>query len=299
MIKVGTHSFTFHSDEIIAIALIGYTDDIEITRSRSEIVLGECELLIDVGEEYVPKEGKYDHHQFQPCNPFYGLSSAGLVYKDVRDHMKTIGDLTDLDAFIEAVDARDTRSGYDVSNVYEPVFDAITALNHITPSNHEEQMRMFEVLVANVTVIIDALLEEDSSKYGKMVGILEVAARANTKSKAVVFQQRAKAFQVLDEVVVSEFFPEWRPLSRTLGKCFIIPGDIEGQYKVMTDTSKTKIVALKDQVFVHPNGFIGVCEPTKDSTHIGIALLTGELFEVSLADIENAFTEIRKVTDSE
>ena len=160
MIHIGTHPNSFHSDEIVAIALMSFVDSIEITRSRSELVLGECEMLVDVGGEYDPLNSKYDHHQFKKDDPFYGLSSAGLVYKDMRPYFKTIGDVEDLDAFIEAVDARDTRVGYNESNVYEPVFDAITSLNYIDPTSHKEQAEMFDVLVERVSDIIDVLIEK-------------------------------------------------------------------------------------------------------------------------------------------
>ena len=85
-IKIGVHNSVFHSDCIIAIALIRIAtgDDIEIVRSRDELVLGECEILVDVGGVYDALKQKYDHHQFNETSKYYGLSSAGLVLKDVN-----------------------------------------------------------------------------------------------------------------------------------------------------------------------------------------------------------------------
>ena len=286
MIKVGTHSGVIHADEVVAIALMSFMDSLEITRSRSELVLGECEMLVDVGGEYDPLNSKYDHHQFEKDDPFYGLSSAGLVYKDLRPYFKTTGELEDLDAFIAAVDARDTRVGYDPSNVYEPVFNAVTELNHIDPTNHESQATMFDVLVERVSDIIDALLNKNNVKYSTTLAVLEKAAKQETKNKEEEFAIRAKSYTELDDAIVSKFFPTWRKISSETGKAFIMPGDETSQYKIMVDTNTKQIAATKNEVFTHINGFISVVAPPKDSTHIGIAFTDGSLVEIPLDTVK-------------
>jgi len=288
MITIGTHSGVFHSDEVVAIALMSFMDSLEITRSRSEIVLGECEMLVDVGGEYDPLNSKYDHHHFKCSDPFYGLSSAGLVYKDLRPYFKTTGELEDLDAFIEAVDARDTRVGYNESNVYEPVFEAITALNNIDPVNHASQATMFDVLVERVSDIIDALLNKNTVKYSTTLAVLEKAAEQETKNKEEVFAIRAKTYVELDDVIVSKFFPTWRKISSGTGKPFIMPGDEDSQFKVMVDTNTRQIATTRDQVFTHINGFISIVSPSGSSTHMGIAFTDGSLIEVPLHVVRRA-----------
>ena len=289
MIKIGTHSAVFHPDEVVAIALMSFMDSLEITRSRSEIVLGECEMLVDVGGEYDPLNSKYDHHQFEKDDPFYGLSSAGLVYKDLRPYFKTTGELEDLDAFIEAVDARDTRVEYDPSNVYEPVFNTITDLNNIDPVNHEAQATMFDVLVERVSDIIDALLNKNTVKYSTTLAVLEKAAEQEAKNKEIEFRVRSKAYTELDDVIVSKFFPTWRQVSSDTGKPFIMPGDVASQFKVMVDTNTRQIATTRDQVFTHINGFISIVAPSDSSTHMGIAFTDGSLIEVPLHVVRRVF----------
>ena len=79
MIKVITHSGSFHSDELFAIGLIKlYIDDeIEITRTRDREILKEATKnpdiwVIDVGGIYNPELKNFDHHQ----------SSFGLAWPD-------------------------------------------------------------------------------------------------------------------------------------------------------------------------------------------------------------------------
>lgn len=98
MVKIGTHNGSFHCDEALACAMLktlSKFESAEIVRSRDPKVLAECDIVVDVGAEYVPEENKLDHHQreFQlnlsdiraefkhfkwACRT--RLSSAGLVY---------------------------------------------------------------------------------------------------------------------------------------------------------------------------------------------------------------------------
>ena len=82
-IVIGTHSGIFHSDEVLAVAMLClYNDDKEIVikRSRDAEELKKCNILVDIGE------GAYDHHQpggngkRENGIPY---ASAGLVWKDV------------------------------------------------------------------------------------------------------------------------------------------------------------------------------------------------------------------------
>lgn len=104
---IGTHSGTFHCDEALAVFLLRLTGQyrgageyilrsrfcamaegttIDVKRSREPAVLDTCDIVVDVGAEYVPAKQRYDHHQRGFTEVFgHGfntkLSSAGLVYK--------------------------------------------------------------------------------------------------------------------------------------------------------------------------------------------------------------------------
>jgi len=86
---VGTHSGTFHADEVVgAMLLTNFTHEFrnaQIVRSRDPKVLNDLDLILDVGDEYDPKRHRYDHHQkgFMDVVPGFNtkLSSSGLIYK--------------------------------------------------------------------------------------------------------------------------------------------------------------------------------------------------------------------------
>lgn len=75
----GTHSGTFHADEVTACALLSYVDLIDldkVLRTRDPQQLARCEYVCDVGGTLDPLQGRFDHHQAD----YQGnKSSAGLV----------------------------------------------------------------------------------------------------------------------------------------------------------------------------------------------------------------------------
>ncbi|XP_053969695.1 MYG1 protein isoform X1 [Anastrepha ludens] len=93
---IGTHSGTFHCDEVLACFMLKQLPEYEnatIFRSRDDKALHEkCDIIVDVGGEFDHQQKLYDHHQksfeetFSSLRPELGdeykirLSSAGLIY---------------------------------------------------------------------------------------------------------------------------------------------------------------------------------------------------------------------------
>lgn len=90
MKKIGTHSGSFHCDEVMACCLLKKTvefSDSTITRTRDKTILDTLDIVVDVGDEFDPSRHRYDHHQKSFQDHFGGrfthirLSSAGLIWK--------------------------------------------------------------------------------------------------------------------------------------------------------------------------------------------------------------------------
>jgi len=90
---IGTHSGTFHADEVLATFLLKflpeYFNSITI-RSRNDKILSQCDIVVDVGSKYDPNSKRFDHHMKDFFQVFdekdeklkeIKLSSAGLVWK--------------------------------------------------------------------------------------------------------------------------------------------------------------------------------------------------------------------------
>jgi uncharacterized UPF0160 family protein len=78
--RVVTHSGPFHVDEVFAYALLRVFlgHDVELVRTRDPAIVARADLAVDVGGEYDPPRGRFDHHQRAYLGP---LSSAGMVLR--------------------------------------------------------------------------------------------------------------------------------------------------------------------------------------------------------------------------
>lgn len=90
---IGTHSGTFHSDEVLSTFLLKFHPDISksvVIRTRNNEILKQCDIVVDVGSIIDPKSFRFDHHMKEFKEVFdekdeelnkIKLSSAGLVWK--------------------------------------------------------------------------------------------------------------------------------------------------------------------------------------------------------------------------
>lgn len=85
-IRIVTHNGRFHTDEIFAVAALKiYLGDAEteVVRSRDPKVWETGDYVVDVGTEYDPSRGRFDHHQEGGAGERNGIaySSFGAVWK--------------------------------------------------------------------------------------------------------------------------------------------------------------------------------------------------------------------------
>lgn len=84
--RMGTHNGIFHADDVVAYSVLDHLfPDALLTRTRDLSILGDCDLVFDVGGQYNPRIHRYDHHQKEGAGtrmngvPF---ASAGLIWND-------------------------------------------------------------------------------------------------------------------------------------------------------------------------------------------------------------------------
>lgn len=81
---IGTHSGSFHADDVFAIASLSLLHpDYEVKRSRDPEVWAACDYVVDVCGEYDHERKLYDHHFKDGPTHEDGLrmSSVGLIWK--------------------------------------------------------------------------------------------------------------------------------------------------------------------------------------------------------------------------
>jgi uncharacterized UPF0160 family protein len=108
-ITVGTHSGTFHADDVLAFALIRTFVDPEasVVRTRDAEALSRCDVVIDVGGVFDPSSLRFDHHQATYDGP---RSSAGMVLDWLERSGRVDGELARAlrGRVVDYIDAVDT-----------------------------------------------------------------------------------------------------------------------------------------------------------------------------------------------
>ena len=86
MLKVATHSGTFHADDVFAFAMLraATAGRVDLIRTRDLDQLASADVVFDVGGECDPQRRRYDHHmRDKPLRPSgEPYSSAGLIWRD-------------------------------------------------------------------------------------------------------------------------------------------------------------------------------------------------------------------------
>lgn len=115
---LGTHSGSFHADDVLAAALIRVFLDreAEVVRSRDPEVLAKADIVFDVGHVFDSETRRFDHHQRE----YEGdRSSAGMVL----DHLEAEGHVSEqlasryreeLVDYVDAVDVGARQPEYGV-----------------------------------------------------------------------------------------------------------------------------------------------------------------------------------------
>jgi len=171
-LRIGTHSGKFHCDEALACFMLQthvpkFKGGV-IVRSRDPEVHKTCDILVDVGAEYVPEKNRFDHHQKPFCDTFDNdtfnktkLSSAGLIYKhfgkeviaDILAEDKLPQETLDMiymkvyETFVEAVDGVDNGvNQYEGEPAYQSSTDLGSRVGALNPSWNDEDQSEEEVM---------------------------------------------------------------------------------------------------------------------------------------------------------
>lgn len=83
---IATHNGTFHADDVFGVGvLMGAFPTHELLRTRQQAAIDAADFAVDVGGEWVPERGRFDHHQrgfdgARPAGTVNGLEQPGVGY---------------------------------------------------------------------------------------------------------------------------------------------------------------------------------------------------------------------------
>jgi uncharacterized UPF0160 family protein len=288
---VGTHSGTFHADDVLAFAMIRrFVDpDAQVIRTRERADLLACDIVIDVGGEFDPEKLRFDHHQGTYRGP---RSSAGMILDWLEGQATVDHDLATLlrARMVDYIDAVDTGREAPRTDVpcFARIVEAMGQGLETAEQHHDAFLRAADV----ARTVLDGLVR----------GFVEVR-----ENRDVVLRAMQAAVDAKRSVICFDRYVPWKPVYFENGgethptdyvlfpsedetwKLVAIPPSI-GQFeqkRPLPDSWAGKLAdeleaatGVKGSLFCHKNRFIAVFETSDGAVD---ALKRFGLYEVQAA----------------
>jgi len=184
---LGTHSGSFHADDVLAAALIRvFLDaDAEVVRSRDPEVLAKADIVYDVGHVFDPETRRFDHHQRE----YEGnRSSAGMVL----DHLEAEGHVpADLAArfreeLVDYVDAVDVGARQPEHGV--PCFSMMVGV--LTERAGDDFDRWYERAVTFAIDVVEGIRAGFDRANADAAAVRDAMAAAETQGRRALHLDR-------------------------------------------------------------------------------------------------------------
>ncbi|MBH0039408.1 MYG1 family protein [Pseudoalteromonas sp. SWN166] len=267
-ITVVTHNGNFHADDVFSIAVLKHIlPAFKLVRTRDKALIESADIVVDVGGEYNPDTGRFDHHQCggagerENGTPF---SSFGLIWKKyglmLCNDNQAVADRVD-SGLVSTIDAIDC--GY-VKGVVEGITLSQT-ISMFNPTWEEESN-------------FDACFDEAVEFAARMLTRFIASAHGSVNAKAIV----AKAIENAEDarVIVLEKYTPWKKTVHILSSDALYmvypshsgqwilqtvpvePGSFEDRKSLpktwsgLSDESFVDETGIEDAVFCHNGLFI-------------------------------------------
>ncbi|MBQ4857889.1 MYG1 family protein [Pseudoalteromonas sp. MMG007] len=223
-ITVVTHSGNFHADDVFSIAVLKHVlPSFKLVRTRDKALIESADIVVDVGGEYNPDTGRFDHHQRggagerENGTPY---SSFGLIWKKyglaLCDNNQAVADRVD-SGLVSNIDAIDC--GY-VKGVVEGITLSQT-LSMFNPTWEEEGN-------------FDECFNEAVDFAARLLTRFIASAHGSVNAKAIV----AKAIEHAEDarVIVLEKYTPWKKTVHILSSdaLFMVYPSHSGQWIIQT-----------------------------------------------------------------
>ncbi len=202
--NIVTHNGKFHPDEVFAVAtLLLLYPDAKVARSRDMNLIKDADIAVDVGGEYDPPRGRFDHHQLggagtrENAVPY---SSFGLVWKHFGEKVSGDSDVArDIELrLVNAMDADD--GGISMYGESTPVPYGIENLIYVLdPVWTEESEIIDEQFFKAVEIAKTLLAREIVHTKGRLMAknFVEEAYKASSDRRIIVLDKPYPSSDVL------------------------------------------------------------------------------------------------------
>ncbi len=263
-----THNGNFHADDVFSVAALKHIiPSFKLIRTRDSDIINKADIVIDVGGEYDPNAGRFDHHQRGGAGKRENgipYSSFGLIWQkyglEICQCDQAIADAVDV-ALVSIID------GVDCGHV-EGVYNGVSLSQTIAMFNPTWQEDSH----------FDSCFDEAVEFASHILARFIAAAEGEISAKAIV----AKAVENAEDprVIVLEKYTPWKETVHALsadalfiiypslsGKWIIhtVPAEIGSfedrkplpqQWAGLSDEALNKVTNIDDAMFCHNGLFI-------------------------------------------
>lgn len=271
-ITIATHNGNFHADDVFSVAALKCViPSFKLIRTRDLELIAKADIVLDVGGEYDPEAGRFDHHQRGGAGERENgipYSSFGLIWQ--KYGLEICGDNQDIansvdSGLVSTIDAVDCGH---VEGVAQGISLSQT-ISMFNPTWQEDSHfdRCFEEAVAFASRILARFI---------------ASANGGISAKAIV----AKAIENAEDprVIVLEQYTPWKRTVHALSEealYMVYPSD-SGQWRIQTvpfelgsfedrkslpkswaglsNTELQNVTGINDAMFCHNGLFIAGAE---------------------------------------
>lgn len=230
-IRIITHSGSFHTDDIFAVAtlelLLGESASISVTRTRDMAVIETGDYVVDVGGIYDESTNRFDHHQIGGAGKRENgipYASFGLVWKkfgvQICGSLEVAKKIDEI--LVQWIDATD--NGIQITETKVPgiyPYDIGLFFNSFIPGWKEKEVNIDDVF-RKVVDIAKTVLTSEISKRKDLAEALIIVEKAyhNSQDKRLV--------------VLDDFYPSREILSKFSEPLFVVFPRDEGDWAIKT-----------------------------------------------------------------
>lgn len=286
-ITIVTHDGVFHADDVIAVAIMrgSLANLIRTIRTRDPREFETADILVDVGAEYDPERGRFDHHQKGFTEQHEGTeipyAAAGLAWryfgkKFVQMHNPPFLDPKLCDAVFDRimndvmieVDALDNGIAYNAKLGINTVISSLNPAHGdywVYNAHFERAVELVRFWLANYVNTVLKQVTDHQNAIEAFSGGDDIVTfdQVNTAWKKVIGDMLRRGEQPPKLVVYPDPTGLWRVQTTPSDPDNIFsmscpaPSDWRGKRQFMVGD-------YTPVDFVHPNGFIGGA-PTREA----------------------------------
>jgi uncharacterized UPF0160 family protein len=282
-----THDGNFHADDVFSIAALKCIfPSFNLVRTRDLEIISQADIVLDVGGEYDPETGRFDHHQRggagerEDGTPY---SSFGLIWKKyglaICEDNQDVANSVD-SGLVSTIDAIDC--GY-VKGVSTGISLSQT-ISMFNPTWQEESN-------------FDACFEQAVDFASRVLARFIASASGGISAKAIV----AKAIDDAQDprVIVLEQYTPWKRTVHALSEAalFVVYPSHSGQWRIQTVPAE--LGSFEDRKSL-PTSWAGLKgQPLQEVTglddamfcHNGLFIAGAESFESTMKMAEMALVD--------